>query len=157
MFPLVFMLFLLWKAVWTEFMGLYNLHLHTPPCLNEIEKKKFPDHFPRINPDLNVLPSNLRRHTFMSQHKNQITRCKGSIWNNKLSNSMKNTIFLQRQMIFELVKIILPTMMPKWMAFHFLGKATQECWIQDCHGIAIQQPLGNSRDNSPCMPITKVP
>lgn len=38
MFPLVFMLFLLWKAVWTEFMGLYNLHLYTPPCPNETEK-----------------------------------------------------------------------------------------------------------------------
>lgn len=32
------MLFLLWKVVQTEFMGLYNLNLHTPPCLNETEK-----------------------------------------------------------------------------------------------------------------------
>lgn len=54
--------------------------------------------------------------------------------------------FRKKLPFYHLIKVSLQTTTPKWRAFHLLGKAIWECWIPGCHRNAVQQHLGNSRD-----------
>jgi len=93
MSSLVFMLFFLWKAVWAELTGLYNLHLQVclPPRNEKNRLKSLSWNYFWF--DVEYVSPKLRGHTFMSQCKTKITRSKRKMWN-KLLNSTKNNLFL---------------------------------------------------------------
>lgn len=132
------MLFLLWKAVQTEFTGLYNLH--TPPCPNETEQ---------INFQIVFLELILICMCFLRPQKMYfyVPMYETKLWDTK------NTVFLQRRTIFELVKIISPTIMPNEWLSTYLGTLHKSVGYEAAMGYSHNSPWVMAERTAPAGPL----